>query len=107
MPMINIEFDDKVVSDKDILLLSNAIQKIVSETTHIEDVFVYANCARIKVKIAPIEIFIRMSAHKINDRNKLVGEIKQKLSDWKIQSKFKHKINMSFIPMDWNIEIGI
>jgi hypothetical protein len=107
MPMINIEFDDAVVSDKEILLLSNAIQKIVSETTHIEDVFVYANSARIKVKIAPIEIFIRMSAHKIKDRTKLVEEIKQKLTDWKAKSKFKYKINMSFIPMDWNIEIGI
>ncbi|MDE1825839.1 MAG: hypothetical protein KGH61_04760 [Candidatus Micrarchaeota archaeon] len=107
MPVINIEFDDKKVSDAQVLSLSNAIQRIVSEATHIEDVFVYANSARIRVKIAPIEIFIRMSAHKVKNQDELVGEIRQKLSDWKKESGFAHLINLSFIPMNWKIEIGI
>ena len=107
MPMIKIEYDDTKVSDKEIASLSESIQKIVSSVTQIEDVFVYANSARIKVKIAPIEVFVQMTASKIKDKDGLIGEIKSKLSDWKKVSNFQHPINLTLIPMDWNVEIGI
>ena len=107
MPVINIEYDDSKLKEKEVLSISEAIQKIVSEATHIEDVFVYANTSKIKIKIAPIEIFIQMSAHKIKNRGELVQEIKSKLRAWKGKTSFKHKINFTFIPMDWNIEIDV
>jgi hypothetical protein len=107
MPMINIEFDDKKVSTKEILLLSNAIQKIVSEATGIKDVFVYANTSKIKVKIAPIEIWVRMSAHKIKNQDELFEELKNRLSKWKKKSGFKHPVNLTLIPMNWKFEVGI
>src|SRR3989344_9674500 len=98
MPMINIEYDDQKIKEKEILLLSESIQKIVSKVTNIEDVFVYANSSKIKVKIAPIEIFIQMSAHKIQDREKIVQEIKSELQTWKRKKPFNHKINLTLIP---------
>lgn len=107
MPLINIEFDNTKVGDSDVKILSEAIQKIVSEVTGIEDVFVYARSAEIKVKIAPIEIFIQMSAHKITDMDDLVAKIKSRLSEWKQQVNFPHPINLTLIPMYWKIEIGI
>ena len=107
MPIIRIDYDDEKLDKKEVLTLSKAIQKIVSETTKIEDVFVYANSSQIKVKIAPIEIFVQMSAHKIKDVDRLVNEIKLQLSNWKKKSRFRHLINLTFIPMDWKIEIGI
>lgn len=107
MPVIRIDYDNEKVSDKDVLDLSNAIQKIVSGATKIEDVFVYANSPHIKVKVAPIEIFIQMSAHKVKDTDGLVKEIKFRLSDWKKETGFKNLINLTFIPMQWKIEIGI
>lgn len=107
MPLIKIEFDNEKVSEKEILDLSTAVQKIVSAITVIEDVFVYANSAQVKVKIAPIEIFIEMSAHKIKDRVELIGKIKENLARWKQESNFQYLINLTLIPMDWNIEIGI
>lgn len=107
MPVIRIDYDDTKIGKDDVTTLSNAIQKIVSDATKIEDVFVYANSSQIKVKIAPIEIFIQMSAHKIRDEDALVSEIKSKLSGWKKKSSFQHPINMTFIPMNWKIEIGI
>ena len=107
MPVIRIDYDDEKLDKDEILTLSNAIQKIVSETTKIEDVFVYANSSQIKVKIAPIEIFVQMSSHKIKDVDKLVNEIKAKLSDWKKKNAFHHPINLTLIPMNWKIEIGI
>ena len=67
MPMITMEFDDTKVTDQEIQALAEAMQKIVSIATDIEDVFVYANSARIRVKIAPIEVFVQMTASKINN----------------------------------------
>lgn len=107
MPMINIEFDDKKVSDEEILDLSNAVQKIVHEATEIDQVFVYANTSRIKVKIAPIEIWIRMSANKIRNEDELFADIKEKLVSWKKANKFKHPVNLTLIPMKWKFETGI
>lgn len=107
MPVVTIEYDSSKVKRNEILLLSEAIHSIVSTTTAIEDVPVYANSSQIKVKVSPIEIFIKMSAHKIKDVNKLTEEIKSKLSNWKEEQNFMHKINMTFIPMNWKIEIGI
>jgi hypothetical protein len=107
MPVIRIDYDNEKIGKKDVTELSKAIQKIVSSATHIEDVFVYANSSQIKIKIAPIEIFIQMSAHKIKDEDVLVKEIKSQLSRWKKKTSFKHPINMTFIPMKWKIEIGI
>ena len=77
MPVIRIDYDDEKLDRDEILTLSEAIQKIVSETTKIEDVFVYANSSQIKVKIAPVEIFVQISAHKIEDRDKLIQKIKE------------------------------
>lgn len=107
MPMINIEFDQNKVSDQDVKFLSEAVQKIVSETTEIEDVFVYANASRITYKIAPIEIWVRMSAWKIKSLDELTEIVKTKLSSWKKENNFKHPINLTLIPMNWKVEIDV
>lgn len=107
MPMINIEFDQDKVSNEDVQILSKAVQKIVSETTDIEDVFVYANSSKITYKIAPIEIWVRMSAWKIKNLDELTEAVKTKLSLWKKETSFNHPINLTLIPMNWKVEIDI
>jgi len=107
MPVIRIDYDNEKVDDEEVLALSKAVQEIVSRLTKIDDVFVYANNSHIKVKIAPVEIFIQMSEQKIKDLDKLVDDIKSELSNWKKKAKFKYLINLTFIPMKWKIEIGI
>ena len=107
MPMIRIEFDDSKLEDDEILLLSRGIQKVVKEATHIEEVFVYANSARIKVDVAPIEVFIEMSAHKVTDREALFAEIKQGISKWKKENDFQYPITLTLTPVDWKFEVGI
>ena len=103
MPLIKLEYDDAKVPDKDIEELSKAVRDIVSETTGIADVFVYANSAKIKVQIAPIEIFVEISAPKIKDADALIGEIKKKLSSWKAANSFGYPINLTLIPMNWKV----
>lgn len=105
--MINIEFDDTVVNDEDITKLSKSIIDIVKRITNIDDVFVYANSARIKLKISPIEIFVSISAHKIQNLDDLFEQIKKELSTWKSNTNLKHPINLTVIPMNWKFETGI
>ena len=107
MPIIRIDYDNSKLKEKEVLDLSNAVQKIVSEVTGIEDVFVYANSSQIKVKIAPIEIFVEMSAPKIKDLDKLTEDIKTRVTEWKKEANFGYPINLTIIPMSWKIEIGI
>ena len=107
MPLIQLEYDDTKVSDADIEKLSQSVRNIISEVTGIADVFVYANSAKIKVQIAPIEIFVQMTAQKIQNEDILVAQIKQKLSDWKKENNFQYPINLTLIPMSWKVEVGI
>ena len=107
LPVINIEFDDAKVGKADVLALSKAIQKIVSEATKIEDVFVYANSSQIKVEVAPIEIFVEMSASKVPDKEALFQVIKEPLVKWKKENNFKHPITITLTPVDWKFEVDI
>ena len=107
MPTIRIDFDGDKVKSNDILALSNAVQKIVSDATKIEDVFVYANSSQIKVKVAPIELYVQMSESKIKNLDKLFDKIKSDISQWKKQNKFSQPINFTLIPMKWKFEIDI
>ncbi|HLC44393.1 MAG: hypothetical protein A2722_03520 [Candidatus Doudnabacteria bacterium RIFCSPHIGHO2_01_FULL_50_11] len=107
MPTIRIDYDDKKLEDSEILLLSNSIQKIVSSITGIEDTFVYANSPRIKVRVAPIEIFVQISATKVPDGESLFNDIKNQLSKWKKNNNFNHPINLTLMPMDWKFETDI
>lgn len=107
MPTIRIDYDDNKLNDQDILDLSNAAQKIVSEITGIEDTFVYANSPRVKVKVAPVELYVQLSASKIENVDNLFNEIKTQLSIWKKDNQFKHPINFTLMPMQWKFEVDI
>ncbi len=107
MPMINIKFDDKKVSDKKIEELSNALIKVVQESTMIPEVFVYADSPRIKINVAPIEVFIEMSASKVSDKDELFKKIQSGISEWKNQNSFEYPITVTLTPVDWKFEVGI
>ena len=107
MPLIRVEYDDSKVSKDEATILSEAIQKIVSDVTQIDDVFVYGNSAQIKIKVAPIEIFVEMSDYKIKDLDELTNSIKEALSKWKAENNYLHPINLSLIPMHWKVEVNI
>jgi hypothetical protein len=107
MPVINIDYNDASVSENDVQALSEALQKIVSDATHIDDVNVYANTAHIKVNVLPIEVFIRMSAGIINDEAALLEDIRTHLADWKSTHTYPHPINIYLIPMHWQVASDI
>jgi len=108
--MIFIEYDGSIVEKNEIQALSESVQQVVltaKQLRDVDNVFVYANSSEIKVNISPIEILVKVTDNKILDEDKLIEEIKNKLSEWKNETNFKHKINLTVIPMNWKVEIGI
>lgn len=105
--MINIKYDDAKIQDEKIVTLSNALIKIVRDATQIPEVFVYADSPRIKIGVAPIEVFVEMSKSKISDREALFQDIQNKLSEWKNSTAFEEPVTITLIPMDWRFEVGI
>lgn len=107
MPVIRIDFDGKQVTEEEVMKLCEGVQSIVATATGIEDTFVYANSPQISYKIAPIEVFVQLSEHMIEDVDQLVETLKTGLHQWKQESGFRWPINLSFIPMKWKIEIDV
>ena len=107
MPIIRFDYDNDKLSEKEIKDLWTAIQEIVSEVTDIKDVFVYANASTVSINIAPIEIFIEMSAWVFEKNDDIMWEIKKKIVKWKFTSGFETPINLTIIPMNWKMEIWI
>jgi len=107
MPMINIKYDSDKVKDEEIILLSKVVQKIVQDATKMPEVFVYADSPKIRINVAPIEIFVEMSASKVTDRDQLFQEIKTKLSEWKKECDFNNPINITLTPVVWSFEVNI
>lgn len=106
--MINIKFDDQKVKDNEVVALSNAVIKIVQDATKIPEVFVYADSPRIKIGVAPIEIFVEMSASKVlPDKETLFQEIKEPLSRWRKENNFQHPITVTLTPIDWRFDVDI
>ncbi len=107
MPMIIVRFDDAKVADEKIVELSKGLQKIVQEATNIPEVFVYADSPRIKIDVAPIEVFVEMSASKVADKETLFALMKDKLVDWKKEAGFDYPITITLTPVDWKFEVGL
>lgn len=105
MPVIRIEYDNVAVAEEDARRLCLAAQEAVIESTGIKEVFVYGNSANIKIGVAPIEIFVEMSASKVDDAESLAKSIRDKLSSWKNNTEFAHKINLTLIPVEWKLEL--
>lgn len=105
--MITIKFDDTKVEDPKIVELSKGLQKAVQEATGIPEVFVYAESPRIKIDVAPIEVFIEMSANKVPDREELFSVIKNKLLAWKAENAFEYPVTVTLTPVDWKFEVGL
>lgn len=107
MPMINVKFDDKKVSDEKVTELSKALIKVVQEATNIPEVFAYADSPRIKIDVAPLEVFIEMSTSKVPNKEELFEKIRNGISNWKRESGFEYPITVTLTPVDWKFEVGV
>jgi hypothetical protein len=105
MPVIRVEYDSKLVSEVKAQALCKAAQTAVIEATGIPETFVYCNSSQITIGIAPVEIWVEISAHKVPEPAKTAKDIRAKLAAWKQAEGFEQPINLTLIPMDWILEL--
>ena len=107
MPVIKVEYDDEVVSESDARAVCEAVQRLVIDATGIKEVYVWGNTAKIKIDVEPIEIWVEMSAYKVDDAKVLSTDIRDRINSWKKEVNFPHPINLTLNPVDWQLELGI
>lgn len=105
--MITVKYDDTKVTDDEVVTLSHALKEIVAEATKIPEVFVYADSPKIKINVASLEVFIEMSANKVEDKESLFKDIIDRFARWKADSGFIHPATITLIPVDWKFEVGL
>lgn len=107
MPVIRIEYDSQLISEVKAQALCKAAQNAVVQATGIDSTFVYGNASQITIDIAPVEIWVEVSAHKVPDPEKTSKLIRAELQQWKLHENFEHPINLTLIPMNWQLELDI
>lgn len=107
MPLITIEYDEDILKKDEVRELSHFTRELVSRVTQIEDVFVYAQSSPIRINVAPVEIFVRLSKKCLGDPEHLLSQMTGELGMWRVDKKFPCKLNLTLIPMDWVVSIGI
>lgn len=104
---VNIVVNSEIVTNEEVLSLSNIIPELVTQAMNAEDVFLYADTTDYSVGIDPIEIFIQVNVAKVEQPEELLELIAEKVQTWKADVGFKHPINLNVIPVVWHAKIAI
>ena len=110
MSTIQILFDDSQVTNEEAEKLGVALRDIALNAENSHDVsfaFAFAESPKIKIGLAPFEVYIKVTRWKIDDEKKLLTEITEKLTKWKAENDFNHPVNILLMPMDWLIADSI
>lgn len=105
--MINIKYDDNAVNNEQVIALVEAAKVAVIDVIKDGDVFVYADPSLITSGIEPIEIFVQLNSSKIDDAEKITGEIAANITNWKTKSQFEQTVNLNVIPVEWHSRFHI
>jgi hypothetical protein len=109
MPIIRIEYDPDKVTAEQATRLATDVVEFTKEVTGIPEVYAWANASQIRIGIDPVDIIIELSATKVpdGDAGKLSKPIAAKIKQWKTDHDFSQPINLTIVPVNWQLEIGI
>jgi len=107
MPVIRVEYDDKKVNESDMTAFCRALKEVVSVATGIKEVFVWGNTSQIKIDVEPIEVWIEMSEHKVDDLDSLTNSICEGVTKWKKASGFETPVTITLTPVHWKFVVGV
>ena len=106
--LIYIDYNKSMISVDQIERYARGIEKVVSETTKIEDhTPTYVRATDFTLNAAPIEIFLQVSPKFLTDEEELMLNLRYALGVWKEQANIHHPINITLMPMTWRFELNI
>lgn len=107
VPIADIVYDSKRLTEEQLHQLADAVQQIVAEVTKATNVTIYANSPTIYRCKEAVEIFVRASDHLVANRKETLQELQEKLVSWKVASGFDIPINITLMPMYWVFVEGV
>lgn len=106
--LIYIDYDKDVFSKDAIDDLTKIFQWIIENISKVENnVPTYARTYESCCDIYPIEIFVKITREYLDARENLTKKLQGWISDWKKSTSFEHNINLTIIPMDWELALDI
>ena len=108
MPMIHIEYDPAKVTKEQAKQLAEDMVKFTQKATGLPDVYGWANASQIRTAVDPVEILVELSAHLVPEGPKALSQpLAANLKQWKVDHNFELPLNLTVVPMNWALEIGI
>ncbi len=106
--LIYIDYDKNLFSEKEVEYLTWEFQLIIENTSKVENnIPTYTSTYEVSINVYPVEIFVKISKHHFEKRANYTENLKQAFTYWKKESNFSHKINLTVIPMDWELALDI
>ena len=106
--LIYIDYDAQVFSKESIIDLTKEFEILIANVSQVENsIPTYASTYEVSRNIYPIEIFIKISRVYFEKRQNLTDNLKYALQNWKEVNAFDYKINLTVIPMDWELSLDI
>ena len=106
--LIYIDFNKELFPKEEIVRLTEIFQSIIENIAKVENsVPTYASTYNTSRNIYPVEIFVKVSRIHFNKRKNFTENLKNGIVEWKKQNNFEHKVNLTIIPMDWELALDI
>ena len=106
--LIYIDFDKSQFTNKQITELTNNFESVIADTSKVENkIPTYASTYEVSSNIYPVEIFVKISREHFVKRINLTQKLKEAIKLWKKENNFNHTINLTVIPMDWELALDI
>ena len=106
--LIYIDYNKDLFSKDEIGKLTQTFQWIIENISKVENnVPTYARTYELSRGIYPIEIFVKVTRKHFDARVNFTENLQAWISDWKKTTDFKHKVNLTVIPMDWELALDI
>ena len=106
--LIYIDYNKDLFSKDEIDKLTQNFQWIIENISKVENnVPTYARTYELSYNIYPVEIFIKVTRKHFDARENFTEKLQAWIRDWKKTANFKHKVNLTVIPMDWELALDI
>lgn len=105
--MINLYFDEQIVTPHEANRLLGTIQAIVKDVMNKQDVFALSVSPLQFLSSDPIELFVQVNALKITDVAELADGLSEEIKAWRSTNNFPHPINLNVIPVEWHSRLGL
>ncbi len=105
--MVTVIYDNTLIAQEDVNVLSEALQNIVAKAIDDDDVFVYVINPEMAYGADPVEIFVQVNTQKTTKPDEVLNDIAVGIQVWKTSTSYTQSLNLNVVPIDWYSKIKL